>query len=410
MEEWKKYRIGDLCDISSSKRIFAEEYRTVGIPFYRGKEIIEKHNGNTPSTEIFIDPDRYNSIKDKYGVPKQGDILLTSVGTLGIPYIVKNESFYFKDGNLTWFRNFKGILSEYLYYWFHSKQAQAQIDGKCIGSTQKALPIEVLKNFEITIPSIYTQNRIVSILRSIDGKINLNNRINHNLEQQAQALYKSWFVDFEPFKDDMFVDSELGMIPEGWKVAPLDSLCSIISRGFSPKYNDESDDLDLGQRCVRNNLIDLSIARRHIPKNLGERELKKWDILINSTGFGSLGRVAQIYFTPNHLTFDSHLTLVRSKEEFSKQYIGRNLLSRQDEIENLAVGSTGQTELPRERVKALPIIVPTHDVMSSFGEKIKALNELIQRNIEANLILQKERDELLPRLMSGSCQLANNAI
>ena len=76
----------------------------------------------------------------------------------------------------------------------------------------------------------------------------------------------------------------------------------------------------------------------------------------------------------------------------------------------MAVGSTGQTELPRERVKALPIIVPTHDVMSSFGEKIKALNELIQRNIEANVILQKERDELLPRLMSGSCQLANNTI
>ena len=181
MEEWKKYRIGDLCDISSSKRIFAEEYRTVGIPFYRGKEIIEKHNGNAPSTEIYIDPDRYYSIKDKYGVPKQGDILLTSVGTLGIPYIVKDESFYFKDGNLTWFRNFNGILSEYLYYWFHSKQAQAQIDGKCIGSTQKALPIEVLKNFEITIPSIPTQERIVCILRSIDGKIDLNNRINHNL-------------------------------------------------------------------------------------------------------------------------------------------------------------------------------------------------------------------------------------
>ena len=233
---------------------------------------------------------------------------------------------------------------------------------------------------------------------------------NHNLEEQAQAIYKSWFTDFEPFKDDKFVDSELGMIPEGWKVASLDSLCSIISRGFSPKYNDESDDLVLGQRCVRNNLIDISIARRHIPKNLGERELKKWDILINSTGFGSLGRVAQIYFTPNRLTFDSHLTLVRSKEEFSKQYIGRNLLSRQDEIENLAVGSTGQTELPRERVKALPIIVPTNDVMTSFGKKIKALNELIQRNIEANIILQKGRDELLPRLMTGCCRLANNAI
>ena len=181
MEEWKTYKIGDVCEISSSKRVFAGEYRTSGIPFYRGKEIIEKHAGNNPSTEIYIDVSHYNKIRDRYGVPQEGDLLLTSVGTLGVPYVVKDETFYFKDGNLTWFKNFHGIRSEYLYYWFHSPRAKAQIDSKSIGSTQKALPIEVLKSFDILLPSLKTQDDIVSVLASLDNKIALNNRINHNL-------------------------------------------------------------------------------------------------------------------------------------------------------------------------------------------------------------------------------------
>ena len=228
---------------------------------------------------------------------------------------------------------------------------------------------------------------------------------NHNLEEQTQALYKSWFVDFEPFKDGQFVDSELGMIPEGWSVRVLDSMCSIISRGFSPKYNDQVDDLVLGQRCVRNNLVDISLARKHEPKHLGDRELRKWDILINSTGMGSLGRVAQVYFEPHRMTYDSHLTLVRARESYSQQYIGRNLLSRQDEIENLAVGSTGQTELPRERVKALLLICPPVDIMKRFGETIRPVAELIQTNININAALAKERDDLLPKLMDNCLSL-----
>ena len=230
---------------------------------------------------------------------------------------------------------------------------------------------------------------------------------NHNLEEQAQALYKSWFVNFDPFKSGGFVDSELGLIPYGWDVKPLGSFCSIISRGFSPKYNEASCNLVLGQRCVRNNLIDLSLARRHDPKDLGERELRKWDILINSTGMGSLGRVAQIYFSPDKLTYDSHLTLVRIMEGFSPQYIGRNLLARQEEIENMAVGSTGQTELPRDRVRAMPILCPPVSVMNEFGRLVESLANLVQINLETNDSLSKERDELLPRLMSvGFNQLA----
>lgn len=180
MEEWKTYKIGNLCSISSSKRIFAKEYQSSGIPFFRGKEIIEKQKGESVSTELYISKSRYDEIKNKFGVPKEGDMLLTSVGTLGIPYIVKNETFYFKDGNLTWFTDFKEINSKFLYYWFLSPIAKNAINAKAIGSTQKALTIDALSKFEIDIPNIDTQNRIVSILSSLDSKIELNRRINAN--------------------------------------------------------------------------------------------------------------------------------------------------------------------------------------------------------------------------------------
>ena len=176
-----KCKLGDVCDITSSKRIFAHEYRLSGIPFYRGKEIIEKQAGKRVSTEIFIDIERYNEIAERFGVPKKGDILLTSVGTLGIPYVVKNERFYFKDGNLTWLRNFRRTDSTYIYYWLISPFGKTQIDQKCIGSTQKALTIETLLKFEIDIPPVETQHKIVAILQALDDKITINAKINHHL-------------------------------------------------------------------------------------------------------------------------------------------------------------------------------------------------------------------------------------
>ena len=116
-KQTKEIEIGKLCTITSSKRIYRKDYETEGIPFFRGKEIIEKYNGKTKiSTELFISEDKYKNIKLKYGVPQEKDLLLTSVGTLGIPYIVgKNEKFYFKDGNITWFCKFKNLNSKFLY-------------------------------------------------------------------------------------------------------------------------------------------------------------------------------------------------------------------------------------------------------------------------------------------------------
>ncbi len=181
MTKWKKYKLADVCSISSSKRIFAKEYQTEGIPFYRGKEIIEKHNGNDISTELYISTERYKEIKEKFDVPKKGDILLTSVGTLGVPWYVDEDEFYFKDGNLTWFRTNEKCNSEFLYLWLNSNEAKNQIELMCIGSTQKALTIDTLKKFDISLPDIETQNNIMNIINPINNRIILNRKINDNL-------------------------------------------------------------------------------------------------------------------------------------------------------------------------------------------------------------------------------------
>lgn len=174
--EWKK--LLDIADVSSSKRIFRDEYILNGIPFYRGKEVTQLSNGNTISTELFISEERYIEINEKFGVPKIGDILITSVGTIGSVWLVDNDlPFYFKDGNVTWIKDYKTeINGEFVYQWLQTKEAKEQIKSVTIGSTQQALTISALRGLDILIPDNATVSKVCSQLRKINARriINLN--------------------------------------------------------------------------------------------------------------------------------------------------------------------------------------------------------------------------------------------
>ncbi len=200
MNGWQKIKLDELLTITSSKRIKRADYVNSGIPFFRSKEIIELNKGNNISTELFITKSHFNDIKIRFGVPCKGDILLTSVGTLGVPYIVEKEfDFYFKDGNLTWFKDFDQKLNnKFLFYWLSSTVGQKRIKEISIGSTQQALTIIGLKSLEIDLPTLEKQEKIVKILDSICNKIQLNTETNQTLENIAQAIFKSWFIDFDP--------------------------------------------------------------------------------------------------------------------------------------------------------------------------------------------------------------------
>jgi len=179
MAAWPARRIDELCEITSSKRIFAADYVLEGVPFYRGKEISEKHHGSlSVSTELFIARTKFDEIRSKFGAPKAGDLLLTSIGALlGSPYVVKQgEEFYFKDGNLTWFRSLNGLDSQFLYYWILSPQGKGQLQKSKIGSAQPAFTINLLKQMEIELPPLPVQQRIAGILSGYDDLIENNRR------------------------------------------------------------------------------------------------------------------------------------------------------------------------------------------------------------------------------------------
>ena len=173
-------------------------------------------------------------IKEKFGVPQTGDMLLTSVGTIGIPYIIKKKDcFYFKDGNLTWFRDFRESLnSKYLYYWIKSSEGTGILYNTTIGSSQKALTISALKNIKVSLPPRSVQDKIVEVVSAYDDLIENNQKQIKLLEEAAQRLYKEWFVDlrFPGHENTKIVDG----VPEGWSVYPFSSKVDIMSGG-TPK-------------------------------------------------------------------------------------------------------------------------------------------------------------------------------
>ena len=383
--EWKEVTLGDLCEISSSKRIFAKEYQSDGVPFYRGKEIIAKQKGNAISNELFISRNRYEEIKARYGVPQQRELLLTSVGTLGVPYVIKEEEFYFKDGNLTWFRHFNGLDVEYLYYWFLSPYGKNEINTKAIESTQKALTIDSLSKFDIKIPAnLDDQRRIASILSSLDRKIELNNKINADLEEMAQAIFKNWFVDFEPFKDGKFVDSELGMIPEGWKVGCLGDIAEITSGKRPPKKSkDKTKELFIP-------LIGASDIMGFTSDVLYERSI----LVIGRVGTHGVVQRFQEKCWP------SDNTLVIESSYYNYVY---QLLKGID-YSAINRGST-QPLITQTDVKNTDVIIAPENVLKEYESITSTLFSKHRANIKENSRLSLLRDTLLPRLMSGELEI-----
>lgn len=195
-------------------------------------------------------------------------------------------------------------------------------------------------------------------------------------------------------------------MPDDWKECVLDSLCSLIAKGITPKYAEHSDQIVINQKCIRNHKIDLSVARCHTPKKINEKWLKYGDILINSTGTGTLGRAAQVLFVPNNLTVDSHVTIVRAKKSNLQYYLGLWATSHERVFEEMQTGSTAQTDLPRERLKQMPIIQPDNATLKEFTSIVEPICDTMMKNQQENQRLAELRDTLLPKLMNGEIDVS----
>lgn len=384
MTEWKQVVLGDLAEITSSKRIYLSDYVSFGIPFYRSKEVIQLHNKKMITSELFIHRDKFDAIKSKFGVPQKNDILLTSVGTLGIPYLVKEgNSFYFKDGNLTWLRKFNSsVNSKFLYIWMDSEFGKNNILSHSIGVAQPALTIVNLKKVKLLLPPLDVQNAITSFIDCYDELIETNNQRIATLEQLAQQIYKEWFVRmrFPGWENTAFNQG----VPEGWEVKNFNEFC-LLQRGFDLP----NQDIKEGSYPV---MASTSIKAYHY-------EFKVEPPVITTGRSGSLGTVLFSHQKAWPLNTSLFVKNFYSNSPYLVFYTLKSL-----KLENFNAGA-GVPSLNRNHLQAIKIKVPPKNIQSQFD---KIITDIFDQKLvleESNLILQKTRNLLLPRLISGKLSI-----
>lgn len=292
----------------------------------------------------------------------------------------------------------------FLNYYLNAPKQRHALLSNSNGATVSHVNMPVIRNLVIELPDREAQDRIADVLSAYDELIENSRRQIQLLEEAARRLYKEWFIDlkFPGHETTPIVDG----LPEGWCKATLGELSVLITRGITPRYSETSDFLVLGQRCVRGNLVDLSCARRCERKSIAEQKmLKCGDVLINSTGTGSLGRTAQVWFDPIDMTVDSHVTIVRASSPELSSYLAQWAFANESFVESLHTGSTGQTELPRERVSSIRVLVPSSGALNQFNSFVSPMVgkvNMLQRSIAA---AREARDRLLPKLMSGEIEV-----
>ena len=276
-----------------------------------------------------------------------------------------------------------------------------QLKNMSQGTSTKFLTVTILNSFSVQLPSISDQRRIASILSSLDRKIELNNKINADLEEMAQAIFKNWFVDFEPFKDGKFVDSELGMIPEGWKVGTLGD----ITKNKSAKVKERNDvkvlspvttgELVLSEEYFTKQVFSSSIAKYKIV-NKGDFAYNPARVNIGSLGrneFDFDGCVSPVYVVFSVLDgYENYFDLFR-KTDFFK-----------DSVASLAIGGVRQS-LSYDDLSLIETIIPSENIVEKFNNLYNQMKKTIKANKLENSRLSLLRDTLLPRLMSGEIEI-----
>ena len=276
-------------------------------------------------------------------------------------------------------------------------------------SGRQRVPTQAFDHLLVSLPPLSEQEAIAAVLGSLDDKIDCNRRMNETLEAMARAIFKDWFVDLAQEIWDLFPDAldDEGK-PVGWIIKQLGAATSYLSRGISPSYIERGGVLVLNQKCIRDRRVDWSKGRRHDPirRATTGRLVQRGDILVNSTGVGTLGRVAQIMFLTENTIVDSHITIVRTSESIASwNYLGMNISGREAEIESLGEGSTGQTELSRARLAQLGILLPPRPLVAEFDRLTVPLREKMAANENESRTLAQTRDLLLPKLMSGEIRV-----
>jgi type I restriction enzyme S subunit len=351
---------------------------------------------------------------------EQGTLHISSIG---LSQEVKSNKFRFKSGDILfgtlrpYFRKVivtpcDGVCStefcvvrpkepkdrDFVFY----GMAHQQFIKYATANSKGARPRTKWKLFsDFKLPDFLPSQRcdIGKILSAYDDLIENNRRRIQLLEQAARLLYREWFVHLR-FPGHEHVSITNG-VPEGWEKTTVGSISSFISRGITPKYDDEAPGIVLNQKCIRNQRLDVGLARRQSKEVPLNKLVLHGDVLINSTGQGTLGRVAQFLSSIENCTVDSHVTIARPDKEVPMLLYGQHIVSMENYLATMGRGATNQTELSKDTVAELPFLHPSHFLAEEFETFAKETAGQVQNLMQQNTMLTQARDLLLPRLMNG---------
>ena len=405
MEEWKEYRLGDLCykvcSGGTPKSTCSAYYDSGTIPWLNTKEI---NFNRIYETESHITKEGLNNSSAKW-IDANSVIVAMYGATAGRVAVAKvpmttNQACC----NLM----IDDSKAEYDFIYYYLSNSYKHLLMMANGAAQQNLNAQILKDFIISLPSLPTQRRIASILSSLDDKIECNRKICANLEAQAQALFKHWFVDFAPFKNGKFVESELGMIPEGWRVGTLGEIISTNKRSYKGDFANTIHYLDTGS--ITNNVIDtIQVLDPKVDKipSRAKRAVTEGDIVFSSVRpnqkhYGFL-------FNPIPELVVSTGFIVITANWSGYRYFVYRYLTQDSVIKKLqAIAEQSVSTFPSINatdVEKLKVVIPPNDIVGEFA----TINCKMMFQID---VLQQEssrlaslRDTLLPKLMSGEIKV-----
>ena len=406
MSDWKEYRLGDIANVKGGKRLPKGNNLTTKAnkhPYIRVRDLGTKKILELDSSYEYVDDETQKKIA-KY-IVNEGDIIISIVGTIGLVAII---GYSLDNANLTEncvkLINIKEIDREYLYYYLVSDRGKNEIEKGIVGAVQAKLPIKNIQSIKIKAPDINNQKRIASILSTIDSKIECNRRINENLEQQAQALFKSWFVDFEPFKDQPFVESELGMIPHGWKVQEAQEVFD-INIGKTPPRKESEWFSESNEDNVWVSIADMGSCGTFISDSseyLTDEAVNRFNIQMvekDSILLSFKLTVGRVAIADTRLTTNEAIARFILPEKSYREFL--YLYLKQYKYGNLGSTSSIATAVNSKTIKGMKLLIPNSEVIEEFSMNTKPLFEKIRTVQQESRRLAELRDTLLPKLMSG---------
>ena len=403
---WKKVKLSDICDVrdgthDSPKRTAEGSFLITSKHIKGGK--IDLSSAYKISVKDFDMVNRRSKVD-------QWDILLSMIGTIGEVCIVKEKP-DFAIKNVGLIKTNDEILSLYLYYYLKAPTAQSDIIARLKGTTQQYLSLGEIRSFPISIPQDdRVMRKITKILSSIDDKIELNNKINRNLETQAQAIFKSWFIDFEPFKNGKFIDSELGKIPEGWSIDRLGSVCECVLGGTPSRSHKEYWEgnipwINSGKTNEFRVISPSEFISDEALKKSATKFLPKKTTILAITG-ATLGKISLLEIDA---CANQSVVGILENDYLPYEYIYRYVSHNIEKITSHQTGGA-QQHINKDNIKNFHIILPPKFELKRYKMLVEHLYNEITTLVFQSRFLSQLRDTLLPKLMSGEIDVSDIAV